>query len=70
MQRGILPNALPPLIMAASITIASAVLMESTLSFMGQGDPNAMTWGDMIGIGRDHVRGNGSLPRSRGWPSC
>ncbi|AJE48747.1 ABC transporter permease [Celeribacter indicus] len=54
--REILPNALPPLIVAVSITIASAVLMESALSFMGLGDPNAMTWGTMIGIGREYVR--------------
>lgn len=55
--REILPNALPPLIVAISIAIASAVLMESALSFMGLGDPNVMTWGTMIGAGRDFVRG-------------
>lgn len=52
----ILPNALPPVIVTASAMVASAILMESALSFMGFGDPNAVSWGTMIGDGREYLR--------------
>ncbi|MDL2406878.1 ABC transporter permease [Rhizobium calliandrae] len=52
----ILPNALPPLIVTSSVMVASAILMESALSFMGLGDPNHISWGSMIGTGRDAIR--------------
>lgn len=54
--REILPNALPPLIVTSSVMVASAILMESALSFMGLGDPNRVSWGSMIGSGRDVIR--------------
>ncbi len=54
--REILPNALPPIIVTASIMVASAILMESALSFMGLGDPNVVSWGSMIGGGREVIR--------------
>jgi peptide/nickel transport system permease protein len=52
----ILPNALPTLLVAATILVASAILMEAALSFLGLGDPNLLTWGSMIGMGRDQLR--------------
>lgn len=54
--REILPNALPPVIVMASVTVATAILMESALSFMGLGDPNVVSWGSMIGTGREMLR--------------
>lgn len=54
--REILPNALPPLIVTSSIMVASAILMESALSFLGLGDPNVVSWGSMIGAGREMIR--------------
>ena len=54
--REILPNALPPIIVTSSVMVATAVLMESALSFMGLGDPNVVSWGSMIGTGRELVR--------------
>lgn len=54
--REILPNALPPVIVLASVTVATAILMESALSFMGLGDPNVVSWGSMIGTGRQLLR--------------
>ncbi|WP_455179679.1 ABC transporter permease [Azospirillum melinis] len=54
--REILPNALPPVIVMSSVTVATAILMESALSFMGLGDPNTISWGSMIGAGRDMLR--------------
>lgn len=53
--RVILPNALPPLIVAAALTIGVAILFEAGLSFLGLGDPNIMSWGMMIGANRDYV---------------
>jgi peptide/nickel transport system permease protein len=35
--------------------------MESALAFMGQGDPNRISWGSMIGAGRDLLRTSPSL---------
>ena len=52
----ILPNALPPVIVTASTMVASAILLESALAFMGFGDPNAVSWGTMIGAGREYLR--------------
>jgi len=52
----ILPNALPPVIVLTSVTVATAILMESALSFMGLGDPNVVSWGSMIGAGREMLR--------------
>lgn len=54
--REILPNALSPIIVLASLMVASAVLLESALSFLGLGDPNLMSWGFMIGAGRSVIR--------------
>jgi len=54
--REILPNALPPVIVLTSVMIASAILSESALSFLGLGDPNAVSWGSMIGAGREMLR--------------
>ena len=52
----ILPNCLAPIVVMASIMVASVILTESGLSFLGLGDPDLMTWGTMIGIGRQALR--------------
>jgi peptide/nickel transport system permease protein len=54
--RQILPNAISPIIVLASLMVASAILLESALSFLGLGDPNVMSWGYMIGAGRTVLR--------------
>jgi peptide/nickel transport system permease protein len=54
--RHILPNALPPIIVLASLMVAQAILLESSLSFLGLGDPNVMSWGYMIGAARTVIR--------------
>ncbi len=55
MWRVILPNSLPPLIVAASLGVGVAILFEAALSFLGLGDPNAYSWGYMIGASRDFI---------------
>ncbi|MEZ2408873.1 ABC transporter permease [Bosea sp. RCC_152_1] len=52
----ILPNTISPIIVTSSILVASAILMESALSFLGLGDPNLVSWGSMIGSGRELLR--------------
>ena len=54
--RQIVPNALPPIIVTASIMVATAILTESGLAFLGLGDPNVMSWGFQIGAGRTVLR--------------
>lgn len=51
----ILPNAAPPLIVSATLTIGVAILFEAGLSFLGLGDPNQMSWGLMIGANREYI---------------
>ncbi len=54
--RHILPNCASPLIAVGSLLVASAILFESGLSFLGLGDPNLMSWGLMISAGREVLR--------------
>lgn len=54
--RYILPNALSPIVVTGSLAVATAILIESALSFMGLGDPNLMSWGFMIGAARTMIR--------------
>lgn len=51
----ILPNALPPLLVSATLTIGIAILFEAGLSFLGLGDPNVMSWGLIIGANREYI---------------
>ena len=54
--RQILPNVVSPIVVLASLMVASAILLESSLSFLGLGDPSIMSWGYMVGAGRTVVR--------------
>ena len=63
----ILPNALPPVIVVSSLMVATAILTESGLSFLGLGDPNVVSWGYMIGVARTvaaHRLVDGGDPRA------
>ena len=51
-----LPNAMGPIIVSASLMVATAILLEASLAFLGLGDPNLMSWGTIIGAGRDALR--------------
>jgi peptide/nickel transport system permease protein len=52
----ILPNCLSPIIVVGSLMVATAILIESGLAFLGLGDPNIMSWGFLIGAGRTMLR--------------
>jgi len=53
--RVILPNGMAPLIVSATLAVGAAMLFEGGLSFLGLGDPNAITWGRMIGQNRSYL---------------
>ncbi|MFO1274332.1 MAG: ABC transporter permease [Rubrivivax sp.] len=54
--RHILPNSLGPVIVAATIDVAAAIIAESTLSFLGLGfPPDIPTWGRILFDGRDYM---------------
>ncbi|PWC18409.1 ABC transporter permease [Brenneria roseae subsp. roseae] len=54
--REILPNALPPIVVYASVIMAVAILLESALAFLNLSDPNVPSWGNLIGAGRSVLR--------------
>jgi peptide/nickel transport system permease protein len=54
--REILPNALPPVIVYASVIMAISILLESALAFLNLSDPNVPSWGNLIGAGRGVLR--------------
>jgi peptide/nickel transport system permease protein len=54
--RDILPNTLTPILVSTSLLVATAILTESALAFLGLGDPNVASWGNMVGSGRQVLR--------------
>ena len=51
----ILPNALPPIVVQATLMVGSAILFEAGLSFLGLSDPNVMSWGAIMGNNRQYI---------------
>ncbi|OZV12108.1 peptide transporter [Tissierella sp. P1] len=58
----IIPNGIFPIIADSTMAISSAILSEAGLSFLGLGDPNVISWGQIIANGKVY------LPRS--WWIC
>jgi len=57
--RHLLPNAISPIIVAATLSIPAAILAESTLSFLGFGiQPPTASWGNMLQIAFVQMRDN------------
>jgi peptide/nickel transport system permease protein len=56
MFKHILPNVLSPIIVAATLGVGSAIITESSLSFLGLGfPPDVPTWGSMLFVGKDQL---------------
>ena len=54
--RHILPNALAPVFVTATLSVASAILIEAGLSFLGFGvQPPAPSWGNILTEGRTYI---------------
>jgi len=63
--RHILPNVLSPVMVAATLGIANAIITESVLSFLGQGfPPDFPTWGAMLTKAKDNL----TYPMQMIWP--
>jgi len=56
LMRSIIPNSLGPVIANASLQAAEVILLEASLSFLGLGDPNVASWGQMIFIGQRYLQ--------------
>jgi len=54
--RHVLPNAISPIIVAGSLTVAAAILIEAALHFIGLGDPNFMSLGYINVLGRTVIQ--------------
>jgi peptide/nickel transport system permease protein len=52
----VLPNTLTPVLVSSTLLVATAILTESALAFLGLGDPNVASWGNMVGAGREALR--------------
>jgi peptide/nickel transport system permease protein len=48
MSRHVLPNVMPMVFANTTLTVAIAILSETTLSFLGLGDPTRVSWGSML----------------------
>jgi peptide/nickel transport system permease protein len=46
--RHVLPNVMPMIFANTTLTVAAAILLETTLSFLGLGDPTNVSWGTML----------------------
>lgn len=56
MFREILPNIIPSIIVLGTLTVATVILLEASLSFLGLGvQPPTPTWGGMISEGREYL---------------
>ena len=54
--RQLLPNAVPPVLIAATLTVAMAILLESSLSYLGYGiQPPTASWGNMLNNAQTYV---------------
>ncbi|MGD2079689.1 MAG: ABC transporter permease [Nitrospirota bacterium] len=54
--RHILPNALSPVFVAATLGVAGAILVEAALSFLGLGvQPPRPSWGNILSTGKDYI---------------
>ena len=60
--RHVIPNGIFPIIANTTMGIASAILTESSLAFLGLGDPNIISWGQVIQSGKSYL--------TNGWWIC
>lgn len=52
----VLPNCFAPIAVAASFLVATAIIIESGLAFLGLSDPDVISWGSIMGAGRSSIR--------------
>ena len=54
--RHVLPNSLGPLVANSTLQVGFAIGLEAGLSFLGLGDPNVISWGQMLYVSQTHYR--------------
>jgi len=52
----VLPNTIAPVVALSSLQVGGAILIEASLSFLGLGDPNVISWGYMLNNAQSFVR--------------
>lgn len=57
----VLPNAMPPVMVATTMTVARAILFESGLAFLGIGDANRPSWGALLNSAQGYLTSAGYL---------
>lgn len=55
MTRHVLPNVMPLVLANTTLTVSIAILAETTLSFLGLGSGDSISWGTVISSARNHV---------------
>ncbi len=63
MTRHVLPNVAPLILVSSTLTVASAILSETTLTFLGLGDPTDVSWGAML----NQAFGQGAVTSGAWW---
>ncbi len=63
MSRHVLPNVMPLVLANTTLTVAIAILSETTLSFLGLGDPSQISWGTML----DGAQSTGAITAGKWW---
>ena len=63
MTRHVLPNVMPLVLANTTLTVAIAILSETTLSFLGLGDPFRVSWGSML----DNAFASGAISSGSWW---
>jgi peptide/nickel transport system permease protein len=63
MSRHVLPNVMPMVLANTTLTVAIAILSETTLSFLGLGDPFRVSWGSML----DNAFSAGAISAGAWW---
>ena len=63
MVRHVLPNVAPLILVSSTLTVAGAILAETTLTFLGLGDPTDVSWGSML----NQAFGQGAVSRGAWW---
>lgn len=51
----IIPHGISPILVNAALSVSNAILYEASLAFIGLGDPNVISWGQLINNGRTYI---------------
>jgi len=58
----VIPNLIPPVLVATTMTVGRAILIESGLAYIGIGDPSSPSWGALLNSAQSYMRDGWWLP--------